>query len=101
MIENWKDAFTIVGGFAATALTVVTINKSQSSKLDMHIPEAIIIQLTNLCNDMEHVKEDYKTLSKKWEATHRQVNDIRLAMVRWNKMDPSSKPGSDTETDDI
>jgi len=35
MIDTWTDAFTIVGGFAATALTVVTIHNSKASKETM------------------------------------------------------------------
>jgi hypothetical protein len=100
LIDSWKDAFTIVGGFAATALTVVTIHRGGSSKGDMKIPEAIIIQLTNLCNDMDHMKTDFKTMGKKWENTHRQVNEIRMAMVAWNKM-PLGKSDSDTDTGEI
>lgn len=125
MIETWKDAFTIVGGFVATAATVVTIQRGQSVRREINIsPEEkaaltdsickllqyyndLKIDVMGLKKDNEHMREKLDAMADHAERDHREVK--RLTMILYplikneiseqrKKMDLS---GSDTETGEI
>jgi hypothetical protein len=117
MIDSWKDVFTIVGGFVATAATVVTVSRGQSSKSEMApIPpdilasltklaesnQALLIQVAEICRDMDHFKGDFKAICKRMENDHMTIKLLRETLISWGKIDAQrDKPGSETETGEI
>jgi myo-inositol-hexaphosphate 3-phosphohydrolase len=78
MLDSWKDAFTVVGGFAATALTVITIQKGQQKPaLNITTEEkaALMESVSNLLQhyndlrlDIAELKRDYEHISEKIDA---------------------------------
>ena len=121
MIDTWKDAFTIVGGFVATAATVVTISRGQPSKLEMPtqpivIPpdllanltklaesnQALQIQVAEICRDMDHFKGDFKAICKRMENDHMTIKLLRETLISWGKIDALKyKQDNATETGEI
>lgn len=98
MIDTWKDAFTIVGGFAATALAVVTISKSNSSKIDMNISKEektalsesvykllqyyndLKLAVLELRKDTDHLSEKISDLAVRADRDHNEVKKLTLIL---------------------
>lgn len=123
MIDTWKDAFTIVGGFVATAATVVTIQRGQSVRREINITSEEKAALTDsickllqyyndlkldvmgLKKDNEHMREKLDAMADHAERDHREVKKLTMILYplikdeianQRLKIDPL---GSDTETD--
>ena len=121
LIDTWKDAFTIVGGFVATAATVVTISRGGASKGDMQqsqaLPpdilasltklaesnQALQIQVAEICRDMDHFKGDFKAICKRMENDHMTIKLLRETLIAWGRLDAMKykQDNSATETGEI
>ena len=78
---------------------VVTYIHGRASKGEMQIPEAVLIQITNLCRDLEHLRSDLKGVSRKVDNLHERVGSVYESMIAWGKIKPRAGTGTDSDTE--
>jgi hypothetical protein len=126
VIETWKDAFTIVGGFVATAATAITIHRgTQPEKPQFAISAEekaalsdsickllqyyndINLAILGLKKDNEHFKEKLDDMATHAERDHKEVKKLTLILYPLIKSEIADYrrkmglTGSATETDEI
>ena len=96
---GYPESIVMVGGIFAVAKTAVTFWGPGTSKREMQIPEAVLIQITNLCRDLEHLRSDLKGVSRKVDNLHERVGSVYESMIAWGKIKPRAGTGTDSDTE--
>lgn len=112
---GYPESIVMVGGIFAVAKTAVTFWGPGSSKPDMQpIPpdilaaltklnesnQALMIQVAEICRDIDHFKGDFKAICKRMENDHLTIKLLRETLISWGRLD-AQKEKSATETDTL
>ena len=123
MIDTWKDAFTIVGGFVATSATAVTIFRRDTSKpvMDKQSDNSEFratlaalmdsfnksqIAFAEMKRDQAHAMERMEDIGRKREEDHKLLKKLDKILMPLLKNEIESEYrarglSTDTETGEI